>query len=61
MTGNRPRSFNIDPTGAYLVAMIQRSNLIIPLRIDSKTGQFSPAGDHIPLPAPVCAKVLEIG
>jgi 6-phosphogluconolactonase len=59
--GNAPRSFNIDPTGGYLMAMLQRSHFVLPLRIDSATGKLSPAGDRIPLPAPVCAKFLQVG
>jgi 6-phosphogluconolactonase len=58
--GNNPRSFNIDPTGRYLFAMLQRSNAIIPLRIDPRTGKLSRYGENIPLPAPVCAKFVEI-
>jgi 6-phosphogluconolactonase len=59
--GNSPRSFNIDPTGGYLIAMLQRSHFILPLRIDSATGKLSLAGDRITLPAPVCARFLEVG
>jgi 6-phosphogluconolactonase len=59
--GNGPRSFNIDPTGGYLIALLQRSNFILPLRIDPDTGKLSRAGDQIALPAPVCAKFLEVG
>jgi 6-phosphogluconolactonase len=58
--GNNPRSFNIDPTGKYLFAMLQRSNAIVPLRIDPQTGKLSRSGENIPLPAPVCAKFVEI-
>lgn len=58
--GNGPRSFNIDPTGGYLIAMLQRSNFIVPLRIDTETGKLSRAGDQISLPVPVCAKFMEI-
>ena len=59
--GDGPRSFNIDPTGGYLIALLQRSNFIVPLRIDAETGKLSHAGDNIALPAPVCAKFLELG
>jgi 6-phosphogluconolactonase len=58
--GNGPRSFSIDPTGNFLMAMMQRSNLIIPLRIDPQSGKLSIAGDKIELPAPVCAKFVEV-
>ena len=58
--GAGPRSFNIDPAGAHLIAMMQRSNTIIPLRIDAGTGQLSPGADTLALPAPVCAKFVEL-
>jgi len=44
--GNNPRSFNIDPTGGYLFAMLQRSNAIVPLRIDPQTGRLSRSGER---------------
>ena len=58
--GKNPRSFNIDPTGGYLFAMLQQSHAIVPLRIDLETGKLSRSGENIPLSAPVCAKFLEI-
>ena len=59
--GNNPRSFNIDPTGGYLFAMLQRANAIVPLRIDPQSGKLSRSGENIPLSAPVCAKFVEVG
>jgi 6-phosphogluconolactonase len=38
--GNNPRSFNIDPTGGYLFAMLQRSDVIVPLRIDRRSADY---------------------
>ena len=58
--GNGPRSFGLDPAGQFLIALMQRSNGVIPLRVDQSTGKLSPAGDKIVLPAPVCAKFLDI-
>jgi 6-phosphogluconolactonase len=58
--GKNPRSFNIDPTGGYLFAMLQGSHAIVPLRIDPMTGKLSRFGENIPLSAPVCAKFVEI-
>jgi 6-phosphogluconolactonase len=60
LDGKNPRSFNIDPTGRYLFAMLQQSNAIVPLRIDPQSGKLSRSGDNIPLSAPVCAKFVEI-
>lgn len=56
--GETPRSFAIDPTGAFLIVMMQRSGTIIPLRIDPQTGKLTAAGDVLKLPVPVCAEFL---
>lgn len=53
--GETPRSFAIDPTGTLLIAMMQRSGTIIPLRIDLETGKLSKTGGNLNLPFPVCA------
>jgi 6-phosphogluconolactonase len=58
--GETPRSFAIDPTGAFLIAMMQRTGTIIPLRIDLSTGKLTPNGGPMRLPAPVCAQFLPI-
>ena len=58
--GKNPRSFNIDPTGGYLLAMLQGSHAIVPLRIDAQTGKLSRSGENVPLSTPVCAKFVEI-
>jgi 6-phosphogluconolactonase len=59
--GETPRSFTIDPTGRFLIAMMQRSNSIIPLRIDPDNGQLSPNGDPLSLPVPVCGVFAGLG
>jgi 6-phosphogluconolactonase len=59
--GNGPRSFNIDPTGGFLLALMQRSSFMVPLKIDVETGRLTPAGDKLTVPVPVCAKFLEVG
>jgi 6-phosphogluconolactonase len=53
--GETPRSFTIDPTGRFLIVMMQRSNSIVPLRIDPHSGKLSPNGEKLVLPRPVCA------
>jgi 6-phosphogluconolactonase len=58
--GETPRSFAIDPAGAFLIVMMQRSGTITPLRIDGQTGKLSLAGDGLKLPVPVCAEFLEV-
>jgi len=54
------RSFNVDPTGQWVFALMQRSNEIYPLRLDVATGRLSRQSDPISLPAPVCAKFVEL-
>ena len=51
--GNWPRSFIIDPSGAYLLVANERSNGIAVFKIDQATGilQFS---SKVKMPAPVC-------
>ena len=56
--GTGARSFNVDPTGQWLFALMQRSNQIHPLRFDTATGKLSQQSDPIALPAPVCAKFV---
>jgi 6-phosphogluconolactonase len=58
--GETPRSFAIDPTGTFLIAMMQRTGTIIPLRIDRQTGKLTKVGNPLKLPVPVCATFLEI-
>jgi 6-phosphogluconolactonase len=58
--GETPRSFGIDPTGSFLIAMMQRSGTIVPLRIDQQTGKLTPAGDTLKLPSPVCASFVAV-
>jgi len=53
--GETPRSFAIDPTGTFLIAMMQRSGTIIPLRIDPESGLLAKNGSSLNLPFPVCA------
>jgi 6-phosphogluconolactonase len=53
--GETPRSFAIDPTGRFLIAMMQRSNTIVPLRIDQRSGVLSQDVAKFTLPSPVCA------
>jgi len=56
--GSGARSFNVDPTGQWVFALMQRSNTITPLRFDLDAGKLSRAGEPLTLPAPVCAKFV---
>ena len=54
-TGGRwPRNFALDPTGSHLLVANQRSNSIVGYRVDASTGQLTPTGSRVELPAPVC-------
>jgi 6-phosphogluconolactonase len=53
--GETPRSFAIDPTGSFLIVMMQRSGTMTPLRINPESGKLAAAGDPLSLPRPVCA------
>ena len=52
--GKAPRSFRIDPTGAYLLAANQNTSNIVVFRIDPKSGQLTDTGKAIDVPFPVC-------
>jgi len=52
--GKAPRSFRIDPTGAFLLAANQNTSNIVVFRIDPKTGQLTDTGKAIDAPFPVC-------
>lgn len=41
--GKTPRYFCLDPTGKFLVAGDQDSNLVVEFAVDAKTGKLSPA------------------
>lgn len=53
--GETPRSFAIDPMGRFLIAMMQRSDTIVPLRIDQRSGKLFQNAGRLTLPSPVCA------
>ncbi|MCW5853337.1 MAG: lactonase family protein [Anaerolineae bacterium] len=52
--GRNPRDFNIDPTGAFLIAGNQDTDTLVTFRIDTATGQLTPTGAVTPVMTPVC-------
>ena len=56
--GRTPRNFNIDPTGAYLIAANQGSNNLVVFRIDPQSGKLTPTGHRAEVASPVCVKFL---
>jgi 6-phosphogluconolactonase len=57
--GQGPRNFMIDPTGRWLLVGNQKTNTIVIFRIDGKTGLLTQSGQPIPIPSPVCLKMLK--
>jgi 6-phosphogluconolactonase len=56
--GETPRSFGIDPTGRFLLALNQSTNSIALFRINQDTGALEYTGTTVPCPAPVAAAFL---
>lgn len=56
--GIMPRSFDIDPTGEYLLAANQLSNNVAVFAIDRNTGRLSKTGKEIKADTPVCLKFV---
>ncbi len=54
--GRKPRNFVIDPTGAFLLAANQDSDLVVSFRIDQSAGRLTPTGEAAQVPRPVCLK-----
>jgi 6-phosphogluconolactonase len=55
--GNWCRGFKLDSSGQYAVIANQLSNDIFTFHIDSQTGQLSPTGFSIEVPAPLCVEL----
>ena len=53
--GRTPRHFAIDPTGRWLLAENQGSDLVVVFAIDPDTGKLKPTGQSISVGSPVCA------
>ncbi len=52
--GIKPRNFNFDPSGKYLLVANQESDSIHVLRVDHQTGLLTDTGKTIEVPNPVC-------
>jgi 6-phosphogluconolactonase len=55
--GKTPRNFEIDPTGAFLLAANQSGNVVV-FRIDPATGKLRETGHSIEIPIPMCVKCI---
>lgn len=58
--GKTPRNFVIDPSGRFLLAANQNSNSIAVFRIDEQSGNLTAAGNPVPVPTPVCLKLIPV-
>ncbi len=56
--GQMPRSFVLDPTGTWLISMMQRTGEVGVHRIDQTTGKLTDSGQKYNLGAPICAEFL---
>lgn len=54
--GTGPRNFVISPSGNYLLVGNQKSDTVIILRRDKKTGMLNDTGERINVGSPVCLK-----
>lgn len=51
--GHWPRGFNLDPTGHWLIAVNEKSGNLVVFKRDAGTGELTPTGTNIDIPAPV--------
>jgi 6-phosphogluconolactonase len=56
--GDIPRNFVIDPSGQFLLAANQKTGNIIVFSIDQSTGDLTPTGAKVDVPAPTCIRFL---
>jgi 6-phosphogluconolactonase len=57
--GKTPRAFEIDPTGAFLLAANQDSGNVVVMKIDQGTGALTPTGSVIEVGSACCVKFVE--
>ncbi len=55
-----PRSFGIDPTGQWLLALSELKNTVIVHKIDAATGKLTNTGKKISVDTPVCIQFVPI-
>jgi 6-phosphogluconolactonase len=57
--GKKPRNFNFDPSGNFLLVANQDSDEIVIFKRDLTTGMLTDTGKRISVPTPVCLKWIE--
>jgi 6-phosphogluconolactonase len=55
-----PRSFALDPTGAYLLAASELNNSVVVYKRDPSTGKLTDTGTKVAFDTPVCLKFVPI-
>ncbi len=55
-----PRNFAIDPTRRFLIAANQDGDSLVVFRINQETGALEPTGTTVPVPAPVCVRMVPV-
>jgi 6-phosphogluconolactonase len=58
--GKKPRNFNFDPTGNYLLVANQDSDEIVIFKVNKQTGLLTDTGKRINTPNPVCIKWISL-
>ncbi len=59
--GVKPRNFNFDLSGKFLLVANQESSQIVVFKIDKKTGLLTDTGNRIDVPNPVCLNWISAG
>jgi len=57
--GIKPRNFNFDPSGDFLLVANQETDNIVIFSIDHATGLLKDTGKQISVPNPVCIVWVE--
>lgn len=58
--GEKPRNFNFDPTGNFLLVGNQNSDEIVIFKRDRESGKLTDSGNRIRLGKPVCIKWIPL-
>ncbi len=58
--GTIPRNFIIDPTGRFAIIANQKTNNVVVLSIDQKTGRLYPTRNRIQVDSPACLKLVPV-
>lgn len=58
--GSKPRHFNFDPTGKFLLVGNQNSDEVVIFKRDVKTGMLTDTGNRVSVGKPVCFKWISV-